>query len=76
MMHFLRRWLEEWTPERAASNAYKFLLLDVARGHLAREIVDLVWSYGYFTMYHNGGIPSVLQVNGIDLHAFSSKMQI
>ena len=69
IMTYLRRWLEEWTPERAEAGDYQILLLDVARSHIGNEIVDFAWSRGYITMYHYGGVTGVIQVNDTDLHA-------
>ena len=69
IMTWCQRWAKEWTPEREAANDYRIMLLDVARSHIGREIVDFLWSRGYITLYHYGGITGVLQVNDTDNHA-------
>ena len=68
LMDYMRRWLEEWTEERAASNDYRILLLDVARSHVDEGIGIFAWTRGYLTLYHYVGITGVLQVNDTDLH--------
>jgi len=69
MLAYVKQHCEEWTPEREAAKDYRIMLLDVARSHIGRGLVDLLWSRGYITLYHYGGITGVLQVNDTDNHA-------
>ena len=69
ILAYIKRWCEEWTEARAAANDYRIMMLDVARSHIGKDIVDELWSRGYLCLYHYGGITGVLQVNDTDNHA-------
>ena len=69
ILAYIRKWCEEWTEARAAANDYRIMMLDVARSHIGKDIVDELWSRGYLCLYHYGGITGVLQVNDTDNHA-------
>ena len=68
ILGYIRRWCEEWTEARAAANDYRIFMLDVARSHIGKDIVDELWSRGYLCLYHYGGITGVIQVNDTDNH--------
>lgn len=68
ILAYLRRWLPEWTPERAAARDYRILMLDVAKSHCDPAVTDLAWARGYITLYHYGCTTGVAQVNDTDLH--------
>ena len=69
ILGYIQRWCEEWTEARAAANDYRIMMLDVARSHIGKDIVDELWSRGYLCLYHYGGITGVFQVNVTDNHA-------
>ena len=64
VLQFLRRHLDEWTPERR----WRILMCDVYAPHMDSSVVDLAWSRGYVCVYHGGGCTGVLQVNDTHLH--------
>ena len=66
---FLKRWLDKWTPERAASNDYRILYVDAARSHMGDAVKKLAWDRGYVVLYHYGCTTGVAQVNDTDCHA-------
>ena len=68
ILGYIQRWCEEWTEARAAANDYRIMLLDVARSHIGKDIVDELWSRGYLCLYHYGGTTGVIQVNDTDNH--------
>jgi hypothetical protein len=67
-IEFLRRHLEEWTPEREARNDYRICYSDVAQSHIGVDVQDFCWSRGYVMLYHFGGTTAVAQVNDTDCH--------
>ena len=71
---YLERWLDPWTPERAAAFDWRILLLDVAASHVDASVVDLCHSRGYVCLYHYGCTTAVCQVNDTDLHAALSQL--
>lgn len=76
ILAYLRRWLPEWTPERAAAQDYRILLLDVAKSHCDPEVTSFAWSRGYITLYHYGCTTGVAQVNDTDLHGDFERLYI
>jgi hypothetical protein len=68
ILNFLKRWLDEWTPERASCHDYRILFMDVAKSHLGDPIIEMAWSRGYLVLYHYGCTTGVAQVNDTDLH--------
>ena len=68
ILAYLRRWLPEWSPERAAAQDYRILMLDVAKSHCDPSVTDFAWSRGFITLYHYGCTTGVAQVNDTDLH--------
>ena len=68
VLAFLRRWLPEWTPERAAAQDYRILMMDVAKSHCDPAVTDLAWTRGFITLYHYGCTTAVGQVNDTDCH--------
>jgi hypothetical protein len=69
ILRYLERWLDPWTPERAAVHDYRILFMDVAKSHLADEVLEFAWTRGYVTLLHYGCTTGVCQVNDTDLHA-------
>jgi hypothetical protein len=67
-IEFLRRHLEEWTPERAAQRDYRICYSDVAQSHCGGDVQDFCWTRGYVMLYHYGGTTAVAQVNDTDCH--------
>ena len=68
IMLYLQRWLDPWTELRAARKDWRILLLDVAKSHLAPEVIALCHERGYCCMYHYGCTTGVAQVNDTHLH--------
>jgi hypothetical protein len=68
MLRYLNRWLDPWTDERAQSNDYRILMLDVAGSHIVDDVLDFAWTRGYILMFHYGCTTGVGQVNDTDLH--------
>ena len=68
ILRYLGRWLEEWTPERARLRAWRILYMDVAKSHLAEEIIEFAHGRGYCIMLHYGCTTGVAQINDTDLH--------
>lgn len=68
ILAFLRRTLPEWTEARHASSDYGLLYMDVARSHVADEVVEFCWSRGFVLLFHYGCTTGVAQVNDTDLH--------
>lgn len=71
---YLECWLEEWTAERAASNDYRLLYMDVAKGHIAEDVERLCWGRGYMYLLYYGGTTSICQIKGIGLHLFLEQL--
>ena len=69
ILRYLQRWLDPWTPERAAAHDYRILFMDVAKSHVADEVLEFAWTRGYVTLLHYGCTTGVCQVNDTDLHA-------
>ena len=67
-IEFLRRHLDEWTPERAVHNDYRICYSDVAASHCGSDVQEFCWSRGYVMLYHFGGTTAVAQVNDTDCH--------
>ena len=61
ILAYLRRWLPEWSPERAEARDYRILMLDVAKSHCDPADTDIAWSRGYITLYHYGCTTGVAQ---------------
>ena len=68
ILRYLGRWLDPWTDERAQSNDYRILMLDVAGSHIVDDVLDFAWSRGYIALFHYGCTTGVGQVNDTDLH--------
>ena len=68
ILRLLKNRLEPWTPERAASQDYRVLFMDVARSHVGDEVSDFAWTRGYIALFHYGCTTGVLQVNDTDNH--------
>ena len=47
-LDYLRRWLPEWTEERAKQFDYRIFLLDDFRVHNMESVKQLLWSRGFF----------------------------
>jgi hypothetical protein len=45
------------------------LFMDVAKSHLAEEVLAFAWSRGFVTLLHYGCTTGICQVNDTDLHA-------
>jgi len=59
ILTFLRRWLDPWTPQRASSNDYRILMLDVARSHLHDDVIDFAFSRGFAVLPRTFGWRSI-----------------
>ena len=71
---YLERWLDPWTPQRAAAKDYRVLMVDVATSHCDPSVQELAWSRGYVMLYHLGCTTAVAQVNDTDLHMEFSRL--
>jgi hypothetical protein len=69
ILRYLAMWLDPWTPARAAAHDYRILFLDVAKSHLAEEVLEFAWTRGFVTLLHYGCTTGICQVNDTDLHA-------
>ena len=61
---FLRRHLEEWTPERD----WRICLADDFSAHKTINVRRLCWSRGYVIVIHGGGATPVVQTPDTDLN--------
>ena len=68
IMGYLKRWLDPWTDVRASRKDWRILFMDVAKSHLAPEILALCHERGYVLLLHYGCTTGVAQVNDTDLH--------
>ncbi len=68
VLAYCLRWLEPWTPERAAANDWRILMLDAYRPHLSEEVWNCAFSQGYLVIAHGGGTTGLTQVNDTDIH--------
>jgi hypothetical protein len=68
IIQYFARWLDVWSPARAASNDYRIVMLDVAGSHIGDDVVDFCWTRGYIALFHYGCTTGVAQVNDTDLH--------
>ena len=76
VMDYLRRWLDEWTPEREAAGDWRILYMDCYRAHLSPELADFCWSRGYVLLFHYGCTTGIAQVNDTDLHQPLSSLYV
>ena len=68
LLRYLRRVLEPWTAQRAATGDWRLLFMDVAKSHVADDVAKLANEHGYAVIYHYGCTTGVAQVNDTDLH--------
>lgn len=47
-LRYLRKWIPEWTPERAADRDYRFMYLDDYRVHNMESVRLCLWERGFF----------------------------
>lgn len=71
---FLRMRLEEFTPARQEAQAWRILLLDVARSHMHEDAAALAFERGYILLFHFGCTTAIMQVNDTDCHAPLSRV--
>jgi hypothetical protein len=70
IIKFLARWLDEWTPARAAAHDYRIIMMDVAGSHCGPEVREFCWSRGYIALYHFGCTTGVAEVLDCSALAF------
>lgn len=68
IISYLGRWLEHWTPERQTAGDWRILYMDVAKSHVADDVVQFAHGRGYATLFHYGCTTGVAQINDTDLH--------
>ena len=69
-MAYLRRWLPEWSDERASKADYRFLFLDDYRVHNMIAVSDFCWSRGFLKIKVGGGCTFILMTCDLDLHSY------
>ena len=76
LLAYLRRWLLPWSQERAKAKDWKILMMDVAKSHIGKPVIDLCHEHGYVCLFHYGCTTAIAQVNDTDLHEEFSRVYI